>query len=76
MFRIDMDTKLENVSDNENENIESPEPVIEKLLELDEDIVIDHLIIKFYKTKESLIKNDSEYSFFFEEEHQINFEFL
>ena len=60
MFRIDMD---------------SDEPIIEKLLELDTDIEIDHLIIQFYKTKNSLIKNDSEYSFFFESEHEIDFEF-
>ena len=47
MFRIDMD---------------SDEPYIEKLLELDSDIEIDRLYIQFYKTKTSLIKNDSEYS--------------
>ena len=52
------------------------EPIVEKLMELDGDIEIDHLIIKFYKTKTSLIKNDSEYSFFFESEHEINFEFI
>ena len=61
MFKIDMD---------------SIEPIIEKLIELDEDIQIDHLIIKFYKTKNSIIKNNNEYSFFFESEHKINFEFL
>ena len=56
--------------------MDKEEPVIEKLLEIDGDIVIDHLIIKFYKTKNSLIKNDPEYSFFFESEHEIDFEFL
>ena len=61
MFKIDMDPD---------------EPIVEKLMELDGDIEIDHLIIKFYKTKTSLIKNDSEYSFFFESEHEINFEFI
>ena len=61
MFKIDMDPD---------------EPIIEKLLELDGDIEIDHLIIKFYKTKKSLIKNDPEYSFFFESEHEIDFEFV
>ena len=50
MFRIDMD---------------SEEPYIEKLLELDSDIEIDRLYIQFYKTKNNIIKNDSEYSFFF-----------
>ena len=57
-------------------NMDLEEPVVEKLLELDEDIEIDHLIIKFYKTKNSLIKNDPEYSFFFESEHEIDFEFV
>ena len=61
MFKIDMD---------------ADEPIIEKLLELDGNIEIDHLIIKFYKTKNSLIKNDLEYSFFFESEHEIDFEFI
>jgi len=61
MFKIDMD---------------SEEPIVEKLLELDGDIEIDHLIIKFFKTKNSLIKNDPEYSFFFESEHEIDFEFI
>jgi hypothetical protein len=61
MFRIDMD---------------SDEPYIEKLIELDSDIEIDRLYIQFYKTKNSLIKNDSEYSFFFESEHEIDFEFI
>ena len=61
MFRIDMD---------------SDEPYIEKLLELDSDIEIDRLYIQFYKTKNCLIKNDSEYSFFFESEHEIDFEFI
>jgi hypothetical protein len=61
MFKIDMD---------------SDKPTIEKLLELNEDIEIDHLIIKFYKTKNSLIKNDPEYSFFFESDHEIDFEFI
>jgi hypothetical protein len=61
MFKIDMD---------------ADEPIIEKLLEIDGDIEIDHLIIKFNKTKNSLIKNDPEYSFFFESEHEIDFEFL
>ncbi len=56
--------------------MDSDEPIIEKLLELDGDIEIDHLIIKFYKTKKSLIKNDPEYSFFFESEHEIDFEFV
>jgi hypothetical protein len=56
--------------------MDSDKPIIEKLVELDGDIVIDHLIIKFYKTKNSLIKNDLEYSFFFESEHEIDFEFV
>ena len=51
------------------------QPKIEKLLELDGDIEIDHLIIKFYKTKNTIIKNDLEYSFFFESEHEIELEF-
>ena len=57
-------------------NMDNENPIIEKLIEIDEDIEIDHLIIKFYKTKNSIIKNDSEYSFFFESEHEINFEFI
>jgi hypothetical protein len=60
MFRIDMDYEI---------------PQITKLVSVNEDITIDYLIIKFYKTKNSLIKNDPEYSFFFESEHEIDFEF-
>ena len=68
---------LENISEKPmfKINMDSEKPIIDKLLELDEDIEIDHLIIKFYKTKNSLIKNDPEYSFFFESEHEIDFEF-
>ena len=68
---------LENISEEPmfKINMDYDKPVIEKLLELDDDIEIDHLIIKFYKTKNSLIKNDPEYSFFFESEHEIDFEF-
>ena len=69
---------LENISEKPmfKINMDSDKPIIEKLLELDDDIEIDHLIIKFYKTKNSLIKNDPEYSFFFESEHEIDFEFV
>ena len=49
---------------------------IEKLYNIDQDFEIDHLIIKFYKTKNNLIKNDSEYSFFFDSIHEIEFEFI
>jgi hypothetical protein len=61
MFRIDMDSEF---------------PQIDKLLNFNEDIEIDHLIIKFNKTKNSLICNDPKYSFFFESEHEIDFEFV
>ena len=62
MFKINMDIDMS----------------IEKLIEFDnhKDKIIDHLIIKFYKTANSLIKNNLKYSFFFEEEHEINFEFI
>ncbi len=39
-------------------------------------VEVDHLIIKFYKTKKYLIKNNNEYSFFFEHEHTIDFEII
>jgi hypothetical protein len=57
-------------------NLDTDEAEISKLIEFDGDMFIDHLIIKFYKTKKSIIKNDPKYSFFFESEHEIDFEFL
>ena len=49
---------------------------IKKLVELNEDYEIDHLIIKFYRTKNEIIKNDLEYKFFFEREHKIILNFI
>ena len=58
--------------------IDQDSNTIEKLKELDPEleIEVDHLIIKFYKTKKYLIKNNNEYSFFFEHEHSIDFEII
>ena len=44
---------------------------IKKLIELNENYEVDHLIIKFYRTKNEIVKNDLEYKFFFEKEHKI-----
>jgi hypothetical protein len=44
---------------------------IKKLVELDDNYEVDHLIIKFYRTKNEIVKNDLEYKFFFEREHKI-----
>jgi hypothetical protein len=44
---------------------------IKKLIELNENYEVDHLIIKFYRTRNEIIKNDLEYKFFFEKEHKI-----
>ena len=44
---------------------------IKKLIELNDNYEVDHLIIKFYRTKNEIIKNDLEYKFFFEKEHKI-----
>ena len=41
------------------------------LIELNENYEVDHLIIKFYRTRNQIIKNDLEYKFFFEKEHKI-----
>jgi len=58
--------------------IDQDSDTIKKLIELDSEleVEVDHLIIKFYKTKKYLIKNNSEYSFFFEHEHSIDFEII
>lgn len=36
----------------------------------------DNLIIKFNKSKKDLIKNNKEYNYFFNDKHQITFEFI
>jgi hypothetical protein len=48
---------------------------IKKLINLNDNYEVDHLIIKFYRTINEIIKNDLEYKFFFEKEHQIIFNF-
>jgi hypothetical protein len=48
---------------------------IEKINELNEENSVDYLIIKFYKTKFDLIKNNLEYTHFFDNNHQIEFSF-
>ncbi len=65
---------IENISEEPIFLIDQDEEKIEKIKELDSQLEIDHLIIKFYKTKKNLVKNNTEYSFFFENEHKINFE--
>ena len=67
---------IENISDDPLFRIDMDNNKIDKIFELTIDQEIDHLIIKFYKTKNSIIKNDRKYSFFFNEDHQINFEFI
>jgi hypothetical protein len=42
---------------------------IKKLIELNDNYEVDHLIIKFYRTKNEIIKNDLDYKFFFEKEN-------
>jgi hypothetical protein len=63
MFLIDMDlkkiTKLLYFNINEDDH--------------DQNYILDHLIIKFYRSKKNIIKNNNEYSFFFENDHHIQF---
>jgi hypothetical protein len=65
---------VENISENPIFLIDQDEERIDKIQEFDGELEVDHLIIKFYKTKKNLVKNNTEYSFFFENEHKINFE--
>ena len=62
LFLIDMDLKI--ITKLQNFNI------------IDNDnFIIDHLIIKFYKSKKSIIKNNNEYLFFFQNNHQLELTF-
>ena len=65
---------IENISEEPIFMINQDTGLVKKLIELESEYSVDHLIIKFYKTKKYLIKNNNEYSFFFEQEHKINFE--
>jgi hypothetical protein len=65
---------IENISDEPIFLINEDEKIIEKLLNINNVIEVDHLIVKFYKTKKYIIKHNSEYSFFFENDHRINFQ--
>ena len=69
---------IENISEEPIFMIDQDSNSVEKLIELDSnlEVEVDHLIIKFYKTKKYLIKNNNEYSFFFEHEHTIDFEII
>jgi hypothetical protein len=65
---------IENISNEPLFLINNDDNIIEKIKDIDEEIEIDHLIIKFMKTKYNIIKNNSQYSFFFENEHDFQFE--
>jgi hypothetical protein len=68
---------IENISDNPMFLINMDLKQITKLLSIDIDenktYILDHLIIKFYRSKNNIIKNNNEYSFFFENKHEIQF---
>ena len=49
---------------------------ITKLQDINDEYKLDHLIIKFYRTYKDIIKNNKEYTFFFEQNHKIKFNFL
>ena len=67
---------IENISDEPLFMINQDENKITKLVEIDGEIEVDHLIVKFNKTRRNLVKNNNEYSFFFEREHLIDFEII
>lgn len=67
---------IENISEDALFLINNDTETIKKIKEIDDELEIDHLVIKFYKTKNNIIKNNKEYSFFFEDKHDIQFEFL
>jgi hypothetical protein len=56
--------------------IDNDNDEIKKLIKLNDNYEVDHLIIKFYRTQKDIIKNDIEYKFFFEKEHKIIFNFI
>ena len=62
---------IENISREPLFLINNDNDEIKKLIELNENYEVDHLIIKFYRTRNQIIKNDLEYKFFFEKEHKI-----
>jgi hypothetical protein len=62
---------IENISREPLFLINNDDNEIKKLKELNENYEVDHLIIKFYRTRNEIIKNDLEYKFFFEKEHKI-----
>jgi hypothetical protein len=66
---------IENIDEEPIFLINKDNDTIEKLKELDEEINIDHLIIKFCKTKKNIISNNKENSFFFEKNHNLLLEF-
>jgi hypothetical protein len=65
---------IENISEKPLFCIDNDDGEITKLQTI-EHVNIDHLIIKFYKTDNDLIKNNKNYKFFFDTNHQITFEF-
>jgi hypothetical protein len=67
---------IENISENPIFLINNDTEQITKLFEPIDQIETDHLIIKFLKTTKDLIKNNKEYSFFFEQKHHIKFSLL
>ena len=70
---------IENISDNPMFLIDMDLKQITKIINFNDEqnnFIIDHLIIKFYRSKKNIIKNNNEYSFFFENEHHIELELL
>ena len=65
---------IENISEEPMFLINKDENSITKLQPNNINKEIDHLIIKFYKNKNNIIKNNKEYSFFFENNHNLEFE--
>ena len=64
---------IENISEEPLFVINNDLGKIHKLQNIIRNYELDHLIIKFYRTSKDLIKNNKEYSFFFERNHRIQF---
>ena len=66
---------IENISEQALFYINNDSGEINKLQDI-EPMIIDHLIIKFYKTQKDLLKNNKDYKFFFDNSHFIAFELV
>jgi hypothetical protein len=67
---------VENISEEPIYLINNDTQDITKLFEPETSVELDHLIIKFYKTKKDIIKNNKEYSFFFKKNHHLSLELV